>query len=249
MMYCAALLCFPRAGRPSGDSADQSNSRIPVGVCVRRQIGHIPAHPTCAGDSTCRPLIYNAQLPSNLTPSGANKKLRSKQLNRDQKFFDMYSLVIGALAAVALAILVLAMKLSDLTQGVYTQDVDEYQAAVTERIKPFGEVYLPGEELQSSAPTVETAAEPEPVAAALTGPQVYNTACNNCHGSGIGGAPIVGDVDTWVPRVAQGMDILYDHAINGFQGSAGVMIAKGGRLDLSDKEVQDAVDYMVAESQ
>ena len=43
--------------------------------------------------------------------------------------------------------------------------------------------------------------------------------------------------------------MLYDHAINGFNGEAGVMIAKGGRMDLSDQEVQDAVDYMVAESQ
>ena len=249
MMFCAALRCFPRAGWTSGDTAGYWLSSVPVGVSVRRRLGHIPELPKCVGDSACRLLIYNAELPSGLTPSGANKKLRSKQLNRDQKFFDMYSLVIGALAAVALAILVLAMKLSDLTQGVYTRDVDEYQAAVTERIKPFGEVYLPGEELQSSAPTVETAAEPEPVAAALTGPQVYNTACNACHGNGIGGAPIVGDVATWAPRIAQGMDVLYGNAINGFQGSAGVMIAKGGRLDLSDKEVQDAVDYMVTESQ
>jgi len=47
-------------------------------------------------------------------------------LKRDQKFFDMYSLVIGILAIFALGILVLAMKMSDLTQGLYTTDVDEY---------------------------------------------------------------------------------------------------------------------------
>ena len=41
-------------------------------------------------------------------------------MSRDQKFFDMYSLVIGILAAFALAILVLAMKMSDLTQGMNT---------------------------------------------------------------------------------------------------------------------------------
>jgi cytochrome c len=45
------------------------------------------------------------------------------------------------------------------------------------------------------------------------------------------------------------MDVLFDHAINGFTGDAGVMLAKGGRLDLSDQEVQDAVTYMVEESQ
>ena len=99
-------------------------------------------------------------------------------MSRDQKFFDMYSLVIGVLAAFALAILVLAMKISDLTQGVYTRDADEYQAAVASRIEPFGTVYLPGEEHEAAAPTVETAAEPDPVATMMTGPQVYNAACN-----------------------------------------------------------------------
>ena len=49
-------------------------------------------------------------------------------------------------------------------------------------------------------------------------------------------------------RVAQGSDTLYDHAINGFTGAAGFMPQKGGRLDLSDQEVRDAVDYMVTES-
>ena len=168
-------------------------------------------------------------------------------MSRDQKFFDMYSLVIGVLAAVAIAIYVLAMKMSDLTQGVYTRDAVEYQAAVAERIAPVGQVYLPGEEQEASAPVVEATAEPEPVAAALTGPQVYNTACIACHGTGVGGAPVVGDVAQWTDRIAQGSDVLRQHAIEGFTG-VGFMPAKGGRLDLSDEEVAVAVDYMVDES-
>jgi cytochrome c5 len=170
-------------------------------------------------------------------------------LDRDQKFFDMYSLVIGLLAIAALGIFVLAMKISDRTQGVYTRDGAEYQAAIAERIRPIGEVYLPGEEVAAAAPTAETVAEPEPVAAALSGPQVYNNACLACHGAGIGGAPVPGDADAWAPRIAQGLDVLKDHAINGYQGSAGYMPAKGGRVDLSDEEVASAVEYMVSESQ
>ena len=170
-------------------------------------------------------------------------------MSRDQKFFDLYSLVIGILAAAALAILVLAMKISDLTQGVYTRDAGEYQAAVTERIRPFGQVYLPGEEHEAAGPIVETAVEPAPVAAALSGPQVYNAACLACHGAGIGGAPVLGDADAWSSRVSQGIDVLKEHAINGYTGSLGYMPAKGGRVDLSDEEVAAAVDYMVAESQ
>ena len=170
-------------------------------------------------------------------------------MSRDQKFFDMYSLVIGILVAFALAILVLAMKMSDLTQGVYTHDTAEKQAAINDRIRPFGQVYLPGEEKEAAAPTVEIAEEPAPVAAARTGPQVYNLACNMCHGNGVGGAPIVGDVAQWEARIAQGIDVLNDHAINGFDGDAVTpMLAKGGRTDLSDQEVIDAVAYMVEES-
>ena len=160
----------------------------------------------------------------------------------------MYSLVIGVLAAIALAILVLAMKMSDLTQGVYTRDVSEYQAAVAERIRPFGEVYRPGDESEAAAPTVQTAPEPEPVATALSGPQVYNSACIACHGTGVAGAPMLGDAAQWAPRIAQGSATLNKHAIEGYTGSNGYMPAKGGRMDLSDDEVSGAVDYMVSES-
>jgi len=169
-------------------------------------------------------------------------------LQRDQKFFDMYSLVIGVLAAAALGILIVAMKMQDLTQGVYKRDVDEVQAAIADRIRPFGQVYLPGEERDASLPTVETTAEPAPVAAALSGAQVYNAACLACHAAGIAGAPVLGDAAAWAPRIAQGIDVLKEHAINGYTGSVGFMPAKGGRVDLSDQEVHDAVDYMVEES-
>lgn len=168
-------------------------------------------------------------------------------MSRDQKFFDMYSLVIGVLAAIALAILVLTMKMQDLTQGVYVRDAAEYQQAVLERIKPVGQVYLPGDELSASAPTVNTPEQPSPVATVMTGPQVYNTACSACHGAGIGGAPILGDAAQWVERIAQGDATLKQHAIEGYTGSAGYMPPKGGRMDLSDGEIEAAVEFMVSE--
>ena len=51
-------------------------------------------------------------------------------MNRDQKSFSTYSLVLGVLGAIALGILVLAIKLSGDTQGEYARDGEEYQAAV-----------------------------------------------------------------------------------------------------------------------
>ncbi len=82
----------------------------------------------------------------------------------------------------------------------------------------------------------------------MSGPQVYNAACLACHGAGVGGAPILGDVAAWAPRIAQGTDVLNDHALNGFTGPVGYMPPKGGRVDLSDQEIIDAVTYMVEES-
>lgn len=172
----------------------------------------------------------------------------AETLNRDQKFFDMYSLVIGVLAFIALLIYVGVTKLSDLTQGIYTTDTAEYQAAVESRIRPVGRVYLPGEEANAGAPRVAEAPRAQPVATVLSGPQVYNEACNVCHGSGVGGAPMLTDKAAWTTRIAQGNATLYQHAIEGFAGTAGYMPPKGARMDLSDDAVRSAVDYMISET-
>lgn len=170
-------------------------------------------------------------------------------MKRDQKFYDMYSLVIGVLAFISLGIFVLAKKMSDLTQDVYTAGTEEYQQAVAERLRPFGQVYLPGDEIPPEEPQVAAAPPAQPVATTMSGPQVYNAACIACHGSGVGGAPTLNDGTSWQARIAQGRDILNDHAINGYQGSAGYMPPKGGRIDLSDEEIIAAIDYMVSEAQ
>ena len=81
------------------------------------------------------------------------------------------------------------------------------------------------------------------------GAATYDKACKACHMTGAAGSPKIGDKAAWEPRIAQGMDVLYDHAINGFDGDAMTpMLPKGGRMDLSDQEVRDAVDYMIEES-
>jgi cytochrome c5 len=81
---------------------------------------------------------------------------------------------------------------------------------------------------------------------AAGGEAVYKSACVACHGAGIAGAPKSGDKAAWSPRIAQGKSLLYEHAIRGYQGKAGVMPAKGGNAALADADVKSAVDYMVA---
>lgn len=85
-----------------------------------------------------------------------------------------------------------------------------------------------------------TAADPN------LGLNVYQQACATCHKGGLAGAPIVGDRDQWRTRLAQGMDVLVEHAVNGYQGSAGYMPPKGGQIQLTDEEVAAAVRYMTA---
>ena len=84
-----------------------------------------------------------------------------------------------------------------------------------------------------------------PVMAALSGEEVYNTACIACHMTGAGGAPLLGDFDAWETRLAQGKPLLVQRAVEGYIGEMGIMPAKGGRLDLSDEEVENAVTYML----
>ena len=96
---------------------------------------------------------------------------------------------------------------------------------------------------------VSQAAEPAAMSAqAQAGEAVYKGACFVCHDSGLAGAPKVGDAAVWTDRVGQGMDLLVSHALQGYSGSAGVMPPKGGRMDLSDEAVTDAVYFMVESS-
>lgn len=73
------------------------------------------------------------------------------------------------------------------------------------------------------------------------GERVYTSACAMCHGRGLAGAPRYGDAAAWAPRIKQGRKTLYDHALHGYRG----MPAKGGHTDLSDAQVDQAVDHMV----
>jgi cytochrome c5 len=117
-------------------------------------------------------------------------------------------------------------------------------STVAERIKPVGQVVVASAEPQPE-PVRNAVAAPPP---SRDGQQVYQAGCVACHDAGIAGAPKVGDKGQWAKRIAKGLDTLYTSAVNGIQGSAGAMPAKGGNPALSNAEVKAAVDYMVARS-
>ena len=80
----------------------------------------------------------------------------------------------------------------------------------------------------------------------MFGRAVWMGTCENCHGTGVGGAPVAGNRKAWDKRVAKGKPALYEHALEGFFGRMGTMMPpRGGNEDLTDDEVKAAVDYMV----
>ena len=81
------------------------------------------------------------------------------------------------------------------------------------------------------------------------GKATYDSACFACHATGAAGSPKFGDKAAWAPRIAKGMDMLKQHAKEGFKGDTGFMPAKGGRADLADADVDAAVEYMISSSQ
>lgn len=163
----------------------------------------------------------------------------------DKKFFDTFMLVLGILVGIAVVLYVLARIVASNTQerNVITDPAN--QAVVAERISPVAKVAIAGQDNSALAPVQAAAAAP---AAELGGEEVFNMACMACHGAGVAGAPKYGDKAAWGPRIGKGLETLHKHALEGFQGTAGFMPPKGGRADMADKSIMNAVDYMVAGS-
>lgn len=160
----------------------------------------------------------------------------------DNKFFNVFSIVLGILILVAGGIYALAQLVADNTQVPQVQADPAMRAAILDRIAPVAKLAVAGKDNSALAVAKPVAAAP---AAELAGDEVYNMACVVCHGAGVAGAPKFGDKAAWAPRLAKGADTLHKHAIEGFQGQSGLMPPKGGRVDLADKSIMNAVDYMM----
>ena len=168
--------------------------------------------------------------------------------SHDRTFFDTFLLVLGILVGVTIGLIIIARIIAANTSVANRAEDAVYQRQVEERIQPVARVAIAGQDNSSLAPPAAAAAVAATAAADLTGEQVYNQACVACHGAGVAGAPKFGDKAAWAPRIAQGMDTLHTHALQGYQGKAGYMPPKGGRTDLSDQSILNGVDYIIAAS-
>lgn len=156
----------------------------------------------------------------------------------DREFIKLFSGLLGALAALTVVLIILANVVAHKTAP---QQSDT--RAVAERIKPVGQLALGEAPSAGGISLISTANAGED-----KGKTVFGGTCVACHGSGVAGAPKLGDKKAWKDRIAKGKDTLYQHAIKGFQGKSGFMPAKGGNTGLPDADVKAAVDYMVSKA-
>ncbi len=104
----------------------------------------------------------------------------------------------------------------------------------------------PAAEQPATAPDTAPAAAtaPAPISAAAgtaAGEALYKQACQVCHAAGVAGAPKLGDKAAWAPRLAAGLDALYNSAAKG----KGAMPPRGG-TQASDADLRAAVEFMAA---
>ena len=154
--------------------------------------------------------------------------------NQDKAFVTSFAGVIGVLVAFTATIIGIGIYLAS-SGGV---DQVALEKSVQERITPIGTVIT-----DPSALLKASAAAPH---AAMSGEQVGSSVCSACHGSGVLGAPKIGDKAAWGARLKA------DGGVDGLLASAskgkGSMPARGGNPDLSNDELKAAIQQMLKQT-
>ena len=138
---------------------------------------------------------------------------------------ETVGVVIGSLAG-AIIIIVAATTKYDFSQADEPKIVENN---TQEDISPVAQVAVANESVTKSGSENSISVD-----------KIIKANCAMCHAGGLMGAPKVGDVALWAPRIAQGKDILINNAIKGIR----MMPAKGGNSRLTDEEVAAAVISM-----
>ena len=138
----------------------------------------------------------------------------------------LFTLVSGII--IAIAVIYFLIKLAG--SGSFADVNQSSEAATQTRIQPVGQLAL-----GDGIPVGER-----------KGDQIFNKICFQCHAadSSVPNAPKIENNGDWAPRIGQGFDTLFQHALNGFNA----MPAKGGAADLTDQELKRAITYMANKS-
>lgn len=157
----------------------------------------------------------------------------------DRVFIRKFSGIIIGLIIVTAVIIALAFSLRS------TPDPDanpSQKRLAEERIAPVGKVRVgaEGQAALAAAESQAAAASAESPASAASAEQIYQSVCTACHAAGVAGAPMPGS-EALAQRLAEkGLEGLVSSVITGLN----VMPPKGGRPDLSDADIQAAVEFM-----
>lgn len=168
--------------------------------------------------------------------------------NHDLVFLKHFSQVIALLVGITIALIVLGMYIN----GLKPPEVNRVaEAATLARIQPAGAVFAgaTGAAAQAAAAAVAAEAAKGQVAYAgtLDGSVIFGNLCTGCHTAGVAKAPKL-EKSAWAARIAQGVETLHAHAINGYNGpDGGIMPARGGNPALSDEQVKATVDWMLTQ--
>ena len=168
--------------------------------------------------------------------------------NHDLVFLKHFSQVIGLLVSITIALILLGMYINSL-KPAETNPIAE--AATLSRIQPAGAVFAgaTGAAAQAAAASIAAEAAKGQVAygGTLDGAMIYGNLCTGCHTAGVAQAPKL-EKAAWSARIAQGVETLHGHAINGYTGpDGGVMPARGGNPALTDEQVKATVDWMLSQ--
>lgn len=79
------------------------------------------------------------------------------------------------------------------------------------------------------------------VTAKISGKELYNRRCHDCHENGMNGAPRVDDSKEWGKRMSKGINGLVLSAVKGHKS----MPSRGGLATISDAEIRLAIIYMI----
>jgi cytochrome c5 len=168
--------------------------------------------------------------------------------NYDLVFLKHFSQVIAILVSITIALILLGIYFNGLKPPAPNPVAE---AATEARIQPVGAVFAGATGAAAQAAAASRAAEAAKGQVAyggtVDGSVIFGNLCTGCHTAGVAKAPKL-EKAAWSARIAQGVDVLYSHAINGYNGpDGGMMPARGGNPSLTDDQVKATVDWMLTQ--
>ncbi len=144
--------------------------------------------------------------------------------------------ILGVLIAISVVLFIAAQII---VQPDPKLDDPRVSGLIEERIAPIGR--LNSGDAPIVAMSVSLVSEAQAAPDFSTGEAVYEAVCLACHTSGVLNSPKLGDKAGWETRLPKGRDVLIASVVNGLN----LMPPKGGRPDLTDGQIEMAVDYML----